>query len=289
MKKFLKGIRFYLRPLRAFYGECLGHIALKKLDIRLRSELHQEKHNLEDKLIVSLTSYAPRFLTLMPTLQCLLTQTIKPDHLILWISHNDQQHLPDDIKNLENKGLEIKTTDDIRSYKKIIPCLKEFPEATIVTADDDVSYETAWLEQLINQWDGNKKHIVAHKVRKILFDTKGEPLPYNNWQWHVKSSEKSDFLFPVGYGGVLYPPGSLTHVDALNQDLFMELAPHADDLWLYFMGKLNGCKYSTTNNSKNFILWPCSQTVSLTSNNSAQSGNDIQIQNLIQHYGTPWK
>ena len=47
---------------------------------------------------MSLTSYPPRFGTLHLTLACLLDQSVKPDHLILWIAREDIKELPDDIR-----------------------------------------------------------------------------------------------------------------------------------------------------------------------------------------------
>ncbi len=48
------------------------------------------------------------------------------------------------------KGLTIDWCEDIKSYKKLIPTLKKYPDAIIVTADDDLIYDNKWLEQLYN-------------------------------------------------------------------------------------------------------------------------------------------
>src|SRR5579864_6248399 len=95
-------------------------------------------HGLPGTLVVSLTSYPPRFPTVALTLRCLLTQSIKPDHVILWIAHADEARLPPEVLALRALGLEIRSTEDLRSFKKIVPALRDFPDAFIVTADDDV-------------------------------------------------------------------------------------------------------------------------------------------------------
>jgi len=47
------------------------------------SPLRRRRHHLHAPLVVSLTSYPPRFGTLALTLHSPLRQTLKPDHLIL--------------------------------------------------------------------------------------------------------------------------------------------------------------------------------------------------------------
>lgn len=288
LKRLVKCARYHLRPVRATYEGLLGRVALKELEHQLENSVPQKAHGLDQELIISLTSYRPRFSTLKYTLQALLGQSVKADRIILWLSFEDEKYLSDDISVLKDQGLEIRVTDDIRSYKKIIAALENFPDAVIVTADDDIFYRQNWLEHLVDAWDGDNRHIVAHKVRKVLLDKEGNPLQYNNWQWSVKNAEQGQYLFPVGYGGVLYPPGALMRPEVFNKEMFTSLAPNADDLWLYFMGKLSGCKYSSTGYQDNFVEWPKSQNVSLTSLNSAQSQNDKQIRRLIAHYGSPW-
>ena len=47
------------------------------------------------------------------------------------------------------------------------------------------------------------------------------------------------FVFPTGCGGCLYKR-SLLHKDICREDLFMRLAPKAEDVWFYFMEVLHG-------------------------------------------------
>ncbi len=83
-------------------------------------------HGLPGELIVSLTSYPPRFRTLDLTLRCLLTQTVRPDRVILWIAEADMAKLPPAVVALVEYGLDIRACKDTRSYKKIIPALAAF-------------------------------------------------------------------------------------------------------------------------------------------------------------------
>ena len=45
-------------------------------------------------------------------------------------------------------------------------------------------------------------------------------------------------VFPIGCGGILYPPKCF-HKDITNNALFTNLAPHADDIWFWAMAIIN--------------------------------------------------
>ena len=147
-------------------------------------------HSLPAPLIVSLTSYPPRFATLALTLQSLLRQSVRADRTILWIAHADMPLLPKGVIDLRAAGLEIRTTDDVRSYKKILPSLDAFPEAFICTADDDVYYWPTWLEELVKEHlsEGPEmagRLVTCYRAHEISRDAQGRFLPYKEWAQDV--------------------------------------------------------------------------------------------------------
>lgn len=242
-------------------------------------------HTLPGKLVVSLTSYKRRFSVLPLTLRCLLKQSVRPDHLILWIAYADKEFLTKDILDLQFYGLEIKFCEDIRSYKKIIPTLRDYSDAFIVTADDDLFYDKDWLKKLISNWDGNEKTIVAWRAHQILLNDKNLPTSYKNWGWNsVSTTESSDLLFPTSGAGTLYPPFSF-HTDVINVNKFLKLAPDADDVWLYWMHHINGSKCKVVGENFPLITWPGSQEEALFLKNLHQGENDVIIKKMIDSYG----
>ena len=181
---------------------------------RWRRKSDGRPHGLPTELIVSLTSFPPRFGILSLTLRSFLLQTVKADHTVLWIAHADIASLPKDVTDLQAAGLEIRTTDDTKSYKKIVPALDAFPDAFICTADDNVYYWPTWLEQLVNGLlleppTTMKRVVVCHRAHRITLDPQGHFRPYQHWLQDVFETGKSTSLFPTGMGGVLYPPGIL--------------------------------------------------------------------------------
>jgi hypothetical protein len=236
-------------------------------------------------LIVSLTSYPARFGTLHLTLRCLLNQSIKPDQVLLWVSPQDEPLLTQAVKKLAEQGLQVRTTNDIGSFKKIIPSLMEFPNSFVITADDDVFYPSTWLETLVRAWDGRYELIVCHQARRFRINRRGEPLPYRLWP-NLRSPEESVAVFPIGGGGVLFPPGSLAP-DVIDEATFMQLCPKADDLWLYWMARRAGSTFLKVGSSSHPLNWPGSQKVALKKDNLHANANDGQIAALVRAFGTP--
>jgi len=241
-------------------------------------------HVLDKPLIVSLTSFPPRYKTLPLTLKCLLSQTLKADAVVLWIAHEDASSLTNGILSLRPSGLEIRLCDDVKSYKKIIPSIEAFPDSYIATADDDVYYRSTWLEELVSARTGDKNEVVCHRAHKISFDACGKPLPYQEWDFDTSSVQRSPAIFPTGGGGVLYPPG-IFDPQVTDKTLFTSLCPTADDIWLYWMMRLKG---GTARRLGPFRMmdWPGSQHVALWAVNLS-GANDYAIARMIEHFGFP--
>lgn len=249
--------------------------------------LNVQSHNLPSELIVSLTSYPERFKTLHLTLASLLNQSIKPDRVILWIAYEDENQLPDSILKLKKAGLEIRFTKDIKSYKKIIPTLKAFPNAFIATADDDVYYWQTWLEELVEAWKKHTNCVTAHRVHRARVNSKGSFEPYERWSLNFSNDlSPNELNFPTGIAGVLYPPG-VFHQDVLNEEIFMEVCPHGDDIWLYWMYRLNGVEVKITGTNRVPLTWPSTQESALWKENLGNGRNDLQIEKISSKYGVP--
>lgn len=242
-----------------------------------------DKHRLPKGLVVSLTSYPPRYGTLEKTLKTLLTQSIRANKVILWVAHSDYDALPSRVLELKRYGLDIYRCDDLRSYKKIIPALELFRSDFIVTADDDVYYQSDWLEGLTRSWSG-KNEVIFHRGHEIRLDEKGYPLPYDKWLHEVQGSEASDLYFPTGMGGIMYPPGSL-HESVIDRNTFLSLCPGADDVWLYFMARIQGFRWRRAGNIQRFRAWYGTEATALMISNILNGENDRQIKAMVERYG----
>ncbi|WP_157235619.1 glycosyltransferase family 2 protein [Methylosinus sp. LW4] len=201
------------------------------------------------------------------------------------MAHDDISDLPCAVRALTKYGLEIKPTDDVGPYKKIIPALVAYPNAFVVTADDDVFYGEHWLAALVREWNQSKSAAICHRAHRVRYEHDGQPLPYMRWEFELDEPDCSPDVFATGCGGVLFTPQAL-HPDVLRQDLFTVLSPYADDVWLYCMLRRAGNKFRKTGNWYAAINLPDSQKVALALSNQ-DGGNDRQLRNIINYYGEP--
>lgn len=249
------------------------------------------RHKIDGEVIVSLTSYPPRFPTLHMTLRTLLNQSISPDRIVLWIAHRDLALLPFKVLALEERGIEIRPCADLRSFKKIVPAVEQFPDSYIVTADDDLYYARDWLEILLSSVGTGTSDVVARIVHRPSFD--GErmrsfkvwPLNVTDDQAHAPSSD----LFCGSGAGALFPPGSL-HPDLVCRDLFERLTPNCDDSWITWMIHRKGTKIRrAVGPRRNLMAWLRTVRGSLAVDNFTAAGEGVQmdryIANLSEHFG----
>lgn len=244
-------------------------------------------HGLGAEVIVSLTSYPARYPTLALTLRSLLDQNVAADRTILWIAHDDLATLPDDVTRLSAAGLDIRGCEDLRSYKKLIPALQAYPDAYIVTADDDVYYPPDWLEGLLSPAADGAGKVVAGRVHLMQCDAHGRSIPYASWELatsHRAPPTPDTRLFPTGVGGILYPPGTFTS-EVLDRALFEKLCPAGDDIWFFWMARRNAVDQMPAARPFYLITWPSSQETALYLDNLYENRNDVQILAMEQHFG----
>lgn len=245
------------------------------------------------ELIVSLTTIPERIGRVALCIDCLLRQSTKPDRVILWLSEAAEPGksrvtpggLPPDLLALQRRGLDIRWCQDIGSYRKVIPALREYPSAVVVTADDDILYPRTWLQTLYEAYAREPQFVHCHRAHLIGYDRAGSVLPYSQWQFGaVGYVGPSPDLFPTTGGGVLYGPGQL-HPEVLNESAFLTLCPRADDVWLMAMSVKAGMLAKKVR-PKTFriieIRFQNNRT--LWEQNSLASGNDMQIAAVANRY-----
>ncbi|WP_146696199.1 glycosyltransferase family 2 protein [Thioclava sp. F34-6] len=272
--------------LRRYKLKKRVHANLREIETR---HVIPRAHELDAPLVVSLTSFPPRFPQLVHTLRCLLNQTIQPDNVVLWCAVSDIPALPQEILDMKSQGLSIAPCDDLRSYKKLVPALIEDPHRYIATADDDLHYPADWLEQMVKTVRKHPRRIAAHRAHRIAYTSEGEIRPYRDWAKNIEGAVEGDDIFATGGAGALYPPGSL-HQSATDRDKFMALCPTADDLWFYWMARKQGSIVRHIGPKTRIVEWPGSQQVNLRSVNlgdGTENGNDVAISALLAEFGPP--
>ena len=231
---------------------------LKKIRISIKLKQHlknsampqsgtsTKKHSPE--LIVSLTSYPGRIDTVHNTIKTLLSQTHLPDKVILYLAEkqfpNKEKDLPETLLELYKYGLTIKWCEDLKSYKKLVPPLKEYPDAIIVTADDDLYYQTDWLESLYNAYLKSPSTLHTRRANHITFADGTVYMETHSANNHYGASYSHQLL---GGAGCLFPPHSL-HTDIFNIEQIKTLIPTHDDIYFWAMAVLAGSKINLISN-----------------------------------------
>ncbi|WP_251975793.1 glycosyltransferase family A protein [Salinicola avicenniae] len=271
------------RKLRA---ACyLLHYRLKNLGSRRRVP------GSGNRLILSLTTHPPRIDQVYATLESLCEQTLDAFDVHLYLSRKDADtigELPSSLDRLQRRGVEIVISDeDYRSYDKLLHALKRYPDATIITADDDMMYPRDWARRLL---EGSRRHpgsIICHRGHMLCESSPGS----GTISYQVVKSRKDSratspnlALMPTGSGGVLYPPGVLDPV-VFDTEAFRKLAPNADDIW-FKMASLKAGTRCVRINAKNvdFLPTPVAGESALHEDNIKRGGNDRQFANCLEYF-----
>ena len=149
---------------------------LKNQILNFRSTMQKKQ------IIVSLTSFPVALPFAAKAIQSILDGSVLPDKVVLYLTAKQfpSGKIPSNIKALlsANSILEVRFCNKIiRSYTKLIPAIKDFPNEIIVTIDDDVRYHKNMLKYLLSRHKKYPNAIIGHRVRRIELNAK-----YRKWK-----------------------------------------------------------------------------------------------------------
>jgi hypothetical protein len=278
-------------------------LKLEAMDLKMRVDFLREKtlnssaigvsdeKLCDSEVVVSLTSFGKRIFDTYLAVESIMQGTVKPNRIVLWLSREEFEGktLPRTLELQKERGLEVKYCEDVKSFKKLIPSLRDFPEACIITVDDDAMYEYDLVERLVAAHRECPRAICACRVHKVKLGDNQKPVGYLDWDWCVEEyCVNSNLLFPTGVGGILYPPHSFPQ-QILDCNTFLSICPHADDVWFYAMRLLNDIpvvQVYTGNPLGYFTELPSRNIGALSSKNTdpVECGNDVQLKAVFEKY-----
>lgn len=304
--KILQKIKSYLHLQRSIVESVNGYInvqsgrIINELRFRLKYDelttkalsdtengITKEQYG-DSQIIVSLTTHGKRIYDVHATIESIMQGSVKPNKIVLWISEDYRNTiLPLTLQKQKNRGLEIKYCKDIRSYTKLIYALKMYPDASIVTIDDDIIYPHDLLEHLVNAHLESPDCICANWIREYPRNLGENYMSILKWKQLFDATEISERYFFEGFAGVLYPPYSLD-LEVFNERVFMDICKYADDVWFNAMALKAGIKvkyawkhYSIASFCENEDV----QCVALHNiNNHGEVLNDVQIKAVFNKY-----
>jgi len=277
-------------------------VAGNLLKCRINFDLHVRKRislssKVEPTVMVSLTSYGHRLRhSVQYTLYSMLKQDVRPAKIVLWTDAGEfaNEPMPQALQVLQKYGVEIREyAPKIRSYKKLIPSLKEFPEYHHIIVDDDLYYSSNFVQTL---FDGHLQHpdaIIALSVTIPAYTEDGKSLtPYKQWPQYVATDKELKYnpktLMQLGYGGIFYPDDAFDE-EVFNDELYTKLCPIADDIWFYIQSvRLGVPKYAPINSGVKYYQMDLIRQVlskdRLHDQNFTEGQNNVQFDNLLEYY-----
>jgi hypothetical protein len=269
--------------LKRIFDLILPGYYLRTMD-KAGSGLTKEKRTIP--IIFSVTSFPARIEDVWISLENLFRQTVKPDMIILWLAESQfpDKKIPDSLVRLQSRGLTIRFCEDLRSHKKYYFAMKEFPNACIITFDDDLYYDKNVIKRVVDLYKKHPDCICTNRAHEIKIKD-GIVQPYSKWNHNAKNIlVPSKALLQTGGAGTLYPPNSLSE-STFDKDLIQTLCLHADDVWLKLMATINEKKVITHSfYNKDFLTVKSSQLEKLVTKNVFDGGNDKQFQDVCHHF-----
>lgn len=241
------------------------------------------------EVIVSLTTHGQRIYEVYLAIESIMQGSIKPNRIILWLSQDDKDHtIPQMLKNQESRGLEIRYTNDIGPYTKSIPSFLAFPDAAIVTIDDDILYPYDTLEMLLHCHQQHPQCICANRILDLTFDKQGNPNSLPSLKELTDKTRISSQNFFEGVGSVLYPPRCFPKED-LNPAVFQPLCPTSDDVWMNVLALHHKVAIIPANHHYHRFPLVINESVQDSAlwrhNNGKDNHNDLQFSATLRHFG----
>jgi len=235
--------RWSRRRVRETYRRLVQWAAPFAIE-RKRPKYGLNREPRERRIIVSLTSFPPRFPVIHLALKRMLDQTMKPDRLLLYLDDFvEERQIPDAVRSLEPYGLEIRRCPhDLKPHKKYFFAMQEFPDDVVVTVDDDMIYSRRLVETLVDSYRRFPDCVSTVRAHKMAFTGEGALRPYADWIWNSGDIGRPSMRYlATGVYGTLYPPRCLPP-EAFDVPAIREFALTTDDIWLKFMEMRRGTR-----------------------------------------------
>lgn len=216
--------------------------------------------NKYDKIVISLTTIDSRLDLLKSVIVNLFEQTLKPNIIHIFYSHDPlffdngisniviAKLLEElDLINFFDIELIATPTENIGSYRKLIPALKIYKNDIIITIDDDHLFEPLFIQKYIDQYNINNCVVcsggVFYPINNYSTETNCDHSsicsPTTSYAdiFNLYYSDKSPptiitNYIPQGFGGILY------HTNMFDSDFIMydykslpELVKKNDDIF----------------------------------------------------------
>ncbi len=205
------------------------------LSLSLPDRQRHSESTAPEGFVVGMTSFPARIRSCWKAVETLLRQDIRGIPVVLVLSTEEfpDHRIPWRLRRQTRCGLTILWTErNGKSFDKLLPLRKAYPESSIITVDDDKYYPPDLLRRLIESHRENPGHIVGARGWRVT--RRDDPLNRKfgaNWKRALPGDAGRGLHLPGG-NGCLYPPGSLDPI-VDDIDLALRLCPGTDDIWFW--------------------------------------------------------
>lgn len=269
-------IGYVLGQIASFFLTCFRIIPLWTANRISRTRIPAE-----GDVIISLTTHGKRLSKVYLTLES-IARGYEKAPIMLWLDEPDfNSQYPDTLKRLIKRGLQVRCSDG--RYGPHTKYWGQFREVVgtgkrVATIDDDMIYPEWFLQNLLFIGDLRSDVVIAYRAHRIELRD-GHMRPYAKWS-AADTCQASYLHFATGVSGVLYPPAFIEYVVSQG-DIFMQLTPRADDVWLH------ACALRSEHpirqvyaQPRHFAVIPSTQVGALVVGNTLMGGNDEQIRKV---------
>jgi hypothetical protein len=254
------------------------HLRLYLNLLRYRNRFSHRPAIAEGGPVVSLTTYGARIRSVYLAIESIAAASFLPSRFILWLDDPGAFHdLPDTLRRLQARGLEVRLTDNLGPHTKYYPALDAMSDLSqpLVIADDDQLYTRNWLSRLMKAYRENPGVVNCHRAHVIRL-LEDRIAPYGEWR-SCTSDKPSMLHFATGVSGVALPPALLRQLRNSGTQ-FKTLCPAADDIWLHVNALRAGLRTRQIGWwQRNYPIIPGTQQQTLMQANVHGLQNDAQI------------
>lgn len=245
-----------------------------------------------ERVIVSFTSYPARIGAAHRVVRSLFAQTFLPDKVLLYLSSDEfpggENDLPKELLSCCGFDFEIRwVSGNMKSHKKYLYAVRDFPDALVITVDDDIECRNTLVGELVEGHRRFPHAVIGIRCHIITFDDSGKVLPYRRWVWEsgdkcpATLNRPSVRLFSTSGSGMLLPPGSLPQA-AFDERAIRETCLNADDIWLKVMTTVAGWPTVSLPGRQDVHMIEGTQVQTLWSQN-ARGGNDRAFEAIREY------
>jgi hypothetical protein len=244
-------------------------------------------------IYISLTSIFKNQTILLDTLQSILSQTLLPEKIFLYLSEEpfilDSGFQNKEITNIElsnfleeNKELiQVNWVENEGSYRKLLPLLKEKWEedCIIISIDDDTIYDNNLIKNMVNDYN-EYKCVINYRG----FTPNMSILEEFDYNIRKKLIKKHIYNFPTGKGGILYKPQFFHKTNELifNKNLYLNMSSKQDDIWFYIIRIKNDIECFI--DKKPYMIKNLSNNGLFVFFNKENNQNTVVFHNILHHF-----